>query len=348
MSTIHIYHHGDLDGKTAGACIYHILNIPGFDNKVLYNLYNYTIPLDLHNVQKDDIIFLVDYSLSNIDNIKRLAGLCKDYWEGEEEYHVFWLDHHKTSFNNIDTYPLNKINKVIDTDRCGAAISYIVARMYLNSITESDNQSDCIEKLIDIIKEVDLEGIEHYYNYYENMFIDFVDDWDRWKLEHEHISAFNLGALMACGNPTSENFETVLCSPGKGSVLIDLCLDYGLVIEEYLEQDNTQKLSEMGFECNLIFNDIPYRCICYNGRGNSKTFGHLIDDFDICVMFYYVGDQFIYSLYSKDVDTSEISLVMGGGGHPGASGFQNKELLFKKDGTLNILKDDDKVFVSQL
>lgn len=335
MSTIHIYHHGDLDGKTAGACIYHLLNIPGFDNKVCYNLYNYTIPLDLHNVQKDDIIFLVDYSLSNIDNIKRLAGLCKDYWEGEEDHHIFWLDHHKTSFNNIDTYPINKISKVVDTDRCGAVISYVVTRMYSSSINKLDDKSICIENLRDTVNLISTNGIEYFYNDYKQTFIDFVDDWDRWKLKYEHISAFNLGALVVCGDPISEKFKMALHYKDK-SDLIDNCIDYGLVIEEYLEQDNTQKLSEMGFECKLVFNNTSYRCICYNGRGNSKTFGHLIDDFDICVMFYYVGDQFIYSLYSKEVDTSEISLAMGGGGHPGASGFQNKELLFKKDSTLNI------------
>lgn len=348
MPTIHIYHHGDLDGKTAGACIYNLIDIPGFDNKVCYNLYNYTIPLDLHNVQKGDIIFLVDYSLSNIDNIKRLAGLCKDYWEGEEDYHIFWLDHHKTSFDNIDMYPLNKISKVIDTDRCGAAISYVVARMYDLNTHDLMTMDECIEELKSTVDTVDKAGVEEFYNDFKHIFIEFVDDWDRWQLKYTNISAFNLGALMVCGDPTSEKFKTIVRTPGKGSAYIDLCLEYGLIIEDYLEQDNTQKLSEMGFECNLIFNDTPYRCICYNGRGNSTTFGHLIDDFDICVMFYYVGDQFIYSLYSKDVDTSEISLAMGGGGHPGASGFQNKELLFKKDGTLNILKDDDKVFVSQL
>lgn len=338
--TIHIYHHGDLDGKTAGACIYHMMNIPGFNNKVCYNLYNYTIPLELNNIQKDDIIFLVDYSLSNIDNIKRLAGLCKDYWEGEEDNHIFWLDHHKTSFNNIDTYPLNKISKVIDTNKCGAAISYTLVRM-----CNKENSIDLIKENINKINE---KGIDKFYYEDINLFIDYVDDWDRWKLEYPNVSAFNLGASAIYNDPQSDTFKDILYAMDNdvANTYINKCLDYGKIIEKYLNNDNAEKISEMGYECKLVFNDIQYNCICYNGRGNSKTFGHLIDDFDICIMFYYVGDQYIYSLYSKEVDTSEISLVMKGGGHPGASGFQHNKLLFRKDETLTISTDDGKVFVN--
>jgi len=35
-------------------------------------------------------------------------------------------------------------------------------------------------------------------------------------------------------------------------------------------------------------------------------------------------------MYSKTVDVSKIALKYGGGGHVGASGFQVKELPFKK------------------
>ena len=79
MPTIHIYHHGDTDGITAGACIFHGLCAPLlFHTRLCYRLYNYETPLDFHKVKEDDIIFLVDYSLSNKDNIARLRGLCLD------------------------------------------------------------------------------------------------------------------------------------------------------------------------------------------------------------------------------------------------------------------------------
>lgn len=344
MPTIHIYHHGDLDGKTAGACIYHMMNIPDFDDKICYNLYNYTIPLDFTNVKKDDVIFLVDYSLSNKDNIKRLAGLCKDYWEGEEDDHVFWLDHHKTSLSNIDTYPLNKISKVIDTDRCGAAISYTLATMCKGTLPHTVYKGDySINSIKENINKINDNGINHFYFNNVNMFIDRVDDWDRWKLEYSDQSAFNLGATALYNDPRSDAFKGIAHSifddvPERG---VDECLEYGKIVEKYISVNDNEKLSEMGFECNLVYDDTQYKCICYNGRGNSKTFGHLIDDFDICIMFYYTGDQFIYSLYSKEVDTSKISLAMGGGGHPGASGFQNKKLLFKKDSTTHIPNDLD-------
>lgn len=67
------------------------------------------------------------------------------------------------------------------------------------------------------------------------------------------------------------------------------------------------------------------------GHCNSEYFKSLPEgEYDGFMPFSFNGDLFTVSMYSKTVDVSEIAKKYGGGGHKGASGFQCKELPFKK------------------
>jgi nanoRNase/pAp phosphatase (c-di-AMP/oligoRNAs hydrolase) len=46
--------------------------------------------------------------------------------------------------------------------------------------------------------------------------------------------------------------------------------------------------------------------------------------------FSFDGDEWIISLYSRNIDVSEIAKKYGGGGHKGAAGFHCKDLPFCK------------------
>ena len=327
MPTIHIYHHGDTDGIAAGACIFHGLYSPLFHSKLCYRLYNYETPLDFHKVKEDDIIFLVDYSLSNKDNIGRLRGLCLDLWKDEEDKHVFWLDHHKTSYKFIDQYPLNKISKVINTDICGAVISYLFCKAFykMESVSTLEEYYDQLSTLIKLVNDgvykFDKESIK-------NEFIEYVDSWDTWKHDMENDAEFNLGCIALLNDPTNTQF-THLVDPMLDAAQF-ITSDYterrlitaGKYILKYNESLNKQQMIEMAFETNIKFEDKTYTCLVFNGRGNSTTFGDNINKYDICAMMYFIGDTWIHSLYSAKIDTLPISEFMGGGGHPGASGFQ--------------------------
>ena len=326
MPTIHIYHHGDTDGITAGACIFHGLYAPLFCLKLCHRLYNYETPLDFHKVEEDDIIFLVDYSLSNKDNIARLRGLCLDLWKDEEDKHVFWLDHHKTSYKFIDQYPLNKISKIINTDICGAAISYLFCKAFYKmdcvyTLEEYYDQLSTLVKLInDGVYKFDKESIK-------NEFIEYVDSWDTWKHDKTYDAEFNLGCITLLNDPTDIAFNN-LANPFLDATLsfifnkVTECVTAGMHISKYNKSLNEQQMIEMAFETNIKFENKTYSCLVFNGRGNSTTFGDNINKYDICAMMYSIGDTWINSLYSAKIDTLPISEFMGGGGHPGASGFQ--------------------------
>ena len=85
---------------------------------------------------------------------------------------------------------------------------------------------------------------------------------------------------------------------------------------------------DLGFE--TIFEN--HKCFAVNlGNCNSEYFKSLPEGkYDILIPFVYDGNIFIVSMYSKTVDVSEIAKKYNGGGHKGASGFQVKELPFKR------------------
>lgn len=331
MPTIHIYHHGDTDGITAGACIFHGLCAPLlFHTRLCYRLYNYETPLDFHKVKEDDIIFLVDYSLSNKDNIARLRGLCLDLWKDEEDKHVFWLDHHKTSYKFIDQYPLNKISKVINTDICGAAISYLFCKAFykMSYVYTLEEYYDKLSTLVKLIN----DGVYKFdKEYIRNEFIEYVDSWDTWKHDKEYDTEFNLGCIALLNDPTNTAFCN-LADPFMDATLsfitayTEKCITAGKNILKFNESLNKQQMIEMAFEVNIKFENKTYTCLVFNGRGNSTTFGDNINKYDICAMMYFIGDTWINSLYSAKIDTLPISEFMGGGGHPGASGFQAHDI----------------------
>lgn len=91
-----------------------------------------------------------------------------------------------------------------------------------------------------------------------------------------------------------------------------------------------KEYTKLGFETEFE----GHLCFAMNlGHCNSDYFKSLPNGkYDIFIPFVFDGDQYTVSLYSTDTDVSEIAKKYGGGGHKKASGFQCKELPFKKKG----------------
>ena len=75
-----------------------------------------------------------------------------------------------------------------------------------------------------------------------------------------------------------------------------------------------------------------YKAIaCNAGSVSSQLFDSVKGDYDLMLPFVFDGKQWTVSIYTKkDIDCSEIAKKYGGGGHKKASGFQCKELPFKR------------------
>ena len=114
----------------------------------------------------------------------------------------------------------------------------------------------------------------------------------------------------------------------------------------YVDTNNMALLSKNGFEFNIDYFGKVYKCLAIFQYGNSMVFGDKINDYDIVSLIRFNGSQYVYSLYSNkdDIDCSEIASTLGtidglgGGGHPGAAGFQAYSNIMHKDAIITVAK----------
>jgi nanoRNase/pAp phosphatase (c-di-AMP/oligoRNAs hydrolase) len=84
-------------------------------------------------------------------------------------------------------------------------------------------------------------------------------------------------------------------------------------------------IESMAFDCEFA----GFKCRALNAaRVDSNLLGgdEAFETYDILSSFYWDGYQYTVSLYSKNIDVSELAKERGGGGHAGASGFNCAEL----------------------
>lgn len=84
----HIFYHGDLDGHCAGAIVaLHLraYTCATFTNTMFHSI-DYGLPFPWEQISKDDIVYMVDFSLPGYQMVK--LNKCCD---------LIWIDHHKTS-----------------------------------------------------------------------------------------------------------------------------------------------------------------------------------------------------------------------------------------------------------
>ena len=95
-------------------------------------------------------------------------------------------------------------------------------------------------------------------------------------------------------------------------------INEGRTIQTFRERFYQDQCDLIGFPALLN----GKRCFVVNSPGmDSEVFGSKIDEYDVCVSFYFTGKVTKFHLYSKTVDVSELAKCYKGGGHKGAAGF---------------------------
>lgn len=156
--------------------------------------------------------------------------------------------------------------------------------------------------------------------------IRLVSDYDTWQHKMAGDREFNLG-LMAqewCADPSSGRWENLFGNPD----FVRQLSDAGQTITLFRDSKCEDYCSSFGYETDIA----GHKAFAVNlYTFGSHTFGARMKEYDICAGFVHDGYHWTVSLYSdRGVDTSVISKSHGGGGHSAASGFQCKELPFKK------------------
>lgn len=248
---------------------------------------NYTSPIDwINGVTSSDIVYVLDFSLSLGDFLNLAQNVLP---QGA----LVWIDHHKTAIEGARGTALDDVAGIRDTSAAGCVLTW----RYFYGDKRPPRA------------------------------VTLVGDRDIWAWKEGIDSAkFHAGAQLEDTSPRS-HFWTEKLEGRLSYVLSD-----GQMMLRYQGQRNKGLVDALAFGTTIEGHSARAVNVARQG---SETFGApgwetgaLPGDVDICCTFYWTGRTWTISLYSdpKRVDVSEIAKKFGGGGHPGASGFQSVEM----------------------
>lgn len=291
-----IFYHNDLDGVASAATAYYFLK----DNTEItpYDFYivNYSVPLNEYHVEKDETVYVLDYSLK-AEELKWLLNVTG---------RVHIIDHHVSTKRMLES----------NTD--------LVKKLCTNGGYFFDsNHSATYNTYVDLSN--DVSEIPYV--------IELVSLWDTW--QHKTAENGRDAVRFKYGIEVEKNSfvpinDKLWVNLLEGDMeLIDRIISSGESILRYLDNSYDAYRSKYGFETGI---DNYITLVC-NYKENSILFGYEYDDYEICCSYVYNGEKYIYSLYSSKpyVDCSRIAERFGGGGHKGAAGFTLDYNLFEGD-----------------
>lgn len=147
-----------------------------------------------------------------------------------------------------------------------------------------------------------------------------IGDRDIWRWAEEHTGAFGEGLYQQDTN--AENDELWQPLLDDDDEILNQLIDHGGILRQANLNSIERKVSRFGQE--VIFEG--HKTLLVNDRGNGDM-GDYINKLGYEIGYCYIDIlqngtlNTVVTLYSKDVDVSQIARKFGGGGHPGAAGF---------------------------
>ncbi len=286
------FYHNDMDGKCAGFWVHLSAGInDGYDTHDFIAI-DYKDKFPMETIRPNEQVYIVDFSISP-DEMRELLGITKK---------VTWIDHHKTAIEKYKDFE-HPIRGVRIDGIAGCVLTYV----YIHHMTSRGcGDIKPFDKVM--LKDVPL-------------FTMLVGDRDVWSWHYgEQTKYFYAGLQLYDTSPSSDVWCEVLL---EGTKKFE---EQGKIVEQFKKIQREYLTKTYSFEIELE----GYKGIACNSKDSSELFGELIEQYDFVSPFIFDGGQYIVSLYSNKIDVSEIAKKYGGGGHKGASGFQCKELPYKK------------------
>jgi oligoribonuclease NrnB/cAMP/cGMP phosphodiesterase (DHH superfamily) len=273
--------------------------------------------------------------------------------DGKYSSMITYLFFNNNKSYNIEFYPLSyeddflfsmidKEDEVIMLDFCLQPESKMIQlKKSCKQLIWIDHHKSSIESLknekIDGIQKVGKAGCELTWEYFFTNFnipevirlLGRYDVWDKSNLfEWENrILPFQFGMRIYNFEHNYELWTEILQKD-----FIENTIKKGKAIIKYLEKDNADFALLNSYEIEID----GLKAIVMNRKGNSQMFNSVWDKdkYDCMVGYVHNGEVYTISLYTDKpgIDVSLIAKKYGGGGHKQASGFQIKELPFKKVG----------------
>ena len=293
-------HSADLDGDASGGLVKFLIENSytkpecKLEGDVLLYPIDYPDIFPFEELHKNDTLILVDFSLPYKD-MKKLKNSVK---------RLIWIDHHKTSIQELEELNLEGcVSTKFAT--CELVLDYLIR-----------------------------PGLKKF-NWTMITYLGAYDCW-RWPSEKnsDDILAFQYGMRMIATDPSKNysfwdsKFKDILFSRGIMS-FVNKTITNGKICLAYQKQIDKEYAKHFGFEATFK----GYKTFVINkGKASLQAFGDLSNEYDICLSYVYLGDQYRVSLYSIRIDVGMIATQYeGGGGHGGAAGFEAKYMNVTED-----------------
>jgi oligoribonuclease NrnB/cAMP/cGMP phosphodiesterase (DHH superfamily) len=296
MSGIKVFYHGkDLDGFCSGAIVKH-----KFPEAEMFPI-NYGDKFPWDEIKFDDVIYMVDFSLSahDMEKLARFQGLkdCK------ASPNFFWIDHHKGIIDEMEKKKTPRDGVWIrGYQQSGTAACELVWWYLFGSPTPMFIRLlSCYDVWRHDDKEFDWDIIERFQYGFKAQSRDPKDDIMFW------VNWFNTSKF-----DEDDQFSVVKSISNDGKI-----------VQSYVEdrfkstlKDRSYKIDWEGYKC-LVVNSDPY-IANYMTRSNS------FQNFDIAINYANKnGKSWEVSLRAvrDNIDLSELAKKYGGNGHKKAAGF---------------------------
>ena len=341
MKTAHMFHHNDWDGKMSAAVMYQYFREARPDVED-YRFYEVDYTLDLGNdVRADfnpgDVIVFTDYSFSKESNVTWLLGLIT-----HNNYEILWIDHHKSSvelcnkpvsiygveYSCMDNLDADyNIKVVVDSSYCATWLAWAYCYSLIKHIIPGVNTTPNLIKYVN-----SHDTFKHDMPNTEECHYGFMGY--RYTPKTIFKKIFNGKSALSIFSNDKESLDAM-------DKFINKMISSGTAIKKYVDHRNEIERDFAGFRFTITdrVRCRVYSCYAMNIHSNSQAFGPLYDMYDIVCPFIFVGGkQWKYSLFSskKDIDCSVIAKALGaidnlgGGGHPGAAGFQTYDCILSE------------------
>ena len=293
-----VFYHADNDGKCAGYWVKTLNELTdNFADE--YIKINYGMDFPFESIGKDEIVYIVDYSISP-EEMDRLLDITKN---------VIWIDHHKSAIEKYNDYD-KEIAGLRYDGVAGCMLTYVYLK-YIKTGEHFDFDKSLIKNAPYCTK--------------------LIADYDVWTFEYGYDTRkFQKGFELHSHEPTDVIWNTLNSTEDWETAenAMNYILANGEAIINYRKSMMAEYCKNKGFEA--MFED--YKCFVINmAMVSSDDFViDNIDDYDILIGFSYDGDNWNYSLRSTKVDCAVLAMKYGGGGHKGAAGFNSNEFVLRK------------------
>lgn len=284
------FYHTDEDGKCSAFWVKtYAPHKDNYEREFIPINYGTEFPFD--SIQKDEQIYIVDYSILP-EEMEKLLTTTKD---------VTWIDHHISAIKRYYNFP-HQIKGIRYDGVAGCMLTFCYFRYMVNTgksfdISMTDNAP---------------------------MFTKYISDFDVWKFEYgQDTKAFEMGLYVQNLDPDSDIWENLYGN--NADVLISNIIQDGYIMLNYRDCWSKEYCEHIGFEIEFE----GYKCFAINLAMISSDNFKSIDKekYDMFIGFSYNGKSWNYSLRSEKVNCSEIAMKYGGGGHKGASAFSSNRFL---------------------